>query len=162
MRIVDFTQNDVTWWPDVSYTINEDYSVQEAVEATYRLPGGCRRVRVRRGGDLMQLNLWDLTATSLENFRGDLYDRIEDGDEVEMEVNALCPGGPNGWVSGGRAAVDELVCDAESEPAPGPPGARLVRDLLRELRELESSQLGEGITEDKRRNHKRTVVVGGT
>jgi hypothetical protein len=108
-------------WQD--YTIDGEYTLQEAVRATYpAFPGACEAVVVTDatdpGGGVV---VWD-RDTENASWMGDKYERIRAGAKVEIWVRTWQPDGGD-WAGAGKAAV-------------GPKGAR-VAALLGDLKRLE-------------------------
>lgn len=97
---VRIVEADVTPWMRYQakpHKINEDKSVQQAVEEVYRaFPGACREIHRVRG--TQTLVLWG------RDWQGDrwsginMYDMVKGGDVLEIVLRTHCPGGPFGWL----------------------------------------------------------------
>ena len=130
VRIVQIAAGRRTEYAGRRHTINGDHTVQQAVKEQYAaFPGACRRVEQRRG----QLPLWDRTPHGCVFFSRVVYDMVAAGDEIDIEVEDVCPGGPE--AAAGCAVVSEFGGVECNGPPSGPGGqqARLVCDWLREL-----------------------------
>jgi hypothetical protein len=131
VRLVESTEGVRTEHAPTTYTINLDKTVQQAVHQTYpAFPGACRRVGLRGRA----LRLWDPTPHGSAFFSKDLYDTIQDGDEVDVEVEIEKPNGP-AFV---QTHLPEPSAADGGHSAHGPeigPQARRVLELLQELKQ---------------------------
>ena len=134
VRIVQIAAGRRTEYAGRRHTINGDHTVQQAVKEQYAaFPGACQRVVQRRGAGLLGLHLWDRTPHGCAFFSRDKYDMMNEGDVIDIEVEDVCPGGPE--AAAGCAVVSEFGGVECNGPPSGPGGqqARLVCDWLREL-----------------------------
>ena len=135
VRIVEWVGDVRTVRGGAAYTINEDYTTQQAVRQEYpAFPGdACRQVVLRRGVLRTRLNLWDRTPYGREVWSRDQYEMISDGDVIEIEVCVRRPLGPEPVGAGRPTLVDWDDEDYDSGLPPGGAKGRRLCDLLREL-----------------------------
>jgi hypothetical protein len=121
VRVVEVGDDRTAYaWQD--YTINMEYTLQQAVRATYAaFPGACQKVVVTNPMNPgVGVIVWD-RDTSDASWMRDKYDTIRAGGNVEIWVRTWQPDGGD-WAGAGNAAV-------------GPQNAR-VAALLGDLKRL--------------------------
>jgi len=143
IRLVEFDWGHLTLQPETyNATINEDKTVQQAVGEVYPnvLNGVIKQIDIIREGSRRFLWLLQNGDTWLTE---DLYDRLEDGDELQIVFEYQLPSGTdviagwNNWPVHGPDDDNGWNIPSPTPPAGGPSarheGAKMVCEWLREL-----------------------------
>jgi hypothetical protein len=119
VSVAEFDGLQTAGWGATEHTVNGTHTVQEAVAEVYAgFRKMCRRVVVRRGGEIVPQALWykgDPEAV----WERDLYETIADGDEVVIVKGDNMPGGPRKEEEGAeargpqRARMVDCVCHVD-------------------------------------------------
>jgi hypothetical protein len=116
-----------------TYTINAGHTLQQAVQEAYPLfPGNCYKVYSRRAGERLGETLWK--PEGYWDWSEDLYNSVWEGDEVEIDVHELKPGGPRqDWARRTPPGEYDYEEADGAHKSRGPQRARL-GELLQRLR----------------------------
>jgi hypothetical protein len=140
VQVVEADATDATAWTRHAakqYTINEDQSVQQAVQKAYpAFPGACAEIyRVRD-----RLGLWSRAWRGDEWPGQGMYGFVQGGDVLEIVLRTDCPGAPCPWIdrlnwpAPGAFEVEDAGAPVAPGQGPAAVQARL-RSLLARLKE---------------------------
>ena len=134
VRVTEFDGHNYNYYAWHEQTINDRRTVQAAVLEVYeQFPKYCVRVELRRPGARVGVNVFKCMADRKYRWLEDVYQMVMEGDEVEIMLLTMKPGGP-----GVRYDDDEVLGEYEYAESAG--AHRVVGPVAALLRRLHALQ----------------------
>jgi hypothetical protein len=138
VRVVEWDGHGYTYYDWQRKTINDGHTVQAAVQEVYKnFPQYCVRVESRQTRARRGVDVFKCMADRKYRWVDDVYNKVMEGDEVEISLNTSQPGGPKMRYDDDEVLGEYEIAEAAGADKPGgPESSKPLAALLQRLGDL--------------------------